>query len=65
MSECDSPSTEKVQLRDGETRDVSSHAAKNIELIREGERDGAIDTDDAEAAIERIAKRGQEAIDDE
>lgn len=43
---------EPATLRDGE--DTSGHAKRNIALIREAEREGLLDSEDAEEAVERI-----------
>jgi len=48
------------QLRDGETTDVSSHAQGNIEMIRQAERDGYMDEEDAEDAIENIKEKDKD-----
>ncbi|AGM11222.1 hypothetical protein M197_gp57 [Haloarcula hispanica tailed virus 2] len=47
-------------LRDGETTDVSSHAARNIAQIRQAAREGDLGEDQAEAAVERIRRRDAE-----
>jgi len=46
-----------AELREGETIDVSAHAQSNIEQIRAAEREGDIDPEDADAAVERIIER--------
>lgn len=45
---------EPAQLREGETRDISSHAQRNIEQLRMAEEEGDIDEEAFEEAKERI-----------
>ena len=37
---------EPCQLRDGETADLSTHARRNLEQIRQGVEDGILDPSD-------------------
>lgn len=47
-------SPEPAELREGEEGGASSHASRNIEQIRQAERDGDIDPSQADEAVERI-----------
>lgn len=51
---------EPATLREGEREDLSPHARRNIELIREGEREGLLDSESAEEAVERIKDADKE-----
>lgn len=56
---------EPASLREGETPDVSSHAARNIEQIRRAVEDGLLDEEEGAEAVEDIRKIDQEAGSDE
>lgn len=45
---------EPAKLREGETTDESSHAARNIQQLRQAAEDGDLDEDTAEDAIQDI-----------
>jgi hypothetical protein len=45
---------EAVELRDGEARDLSAHARRNLKQIRMAEQEGTLDADDAAQARQRI-----------
>lgn len=48
---------EPAQLRDGEHKDIDSHAARNIEQIREAEKDGIYSKKEADEKIDRMKQR--------
>lgn len=45
MSASDGWDPEPAQLRDGESRDLSTHARRNLEQIRRGVEDGIVGPD--------------------
>lgn len=51
-------------LREGEQPDISGHARRNIEQIRQAEREGTLDEQEADEAAQRIREGSQEVEDD-
>lgn len=55
---------EPASLRDGEHADVSAHTRRNLEQIREAERAGVLNEEEAENARERILDDDRDCVPD-